>query len=113
MLDVLIVEDSAAIRMILQRILRQTDMPLGDIWQAGDGNEALAVLREKNVGLVLSDINMPNMNGLELLKHMRSNPAWKDLPVVMVTTEGNQASVTQAVELGAVGYIRKPFTVEQ
>ena len=113
MLDVLIVDDSAAIRKILQRVLRQADVPLGSVFEAGDGVEALATLRKERIGLVLSDINMPNMDGLEFLSKMKAEAAWKDLPVVMVSTEGSQHKVLEAVELGAVGYVRKPFTADQ
>ncbi|HBY58232.1 MAG TPA: response regulator [Solibacterales bacterium] len=112
-LDVLIVDDSAAIRKILQRVLAQADVPMGKVYEAGDGNEALAVLNAQTVGLVLSDINMPNMDGLQLLSQIKANDAWKALPVVMVTTEGSQNKVLEAVQLGAAGYVRKPFTAEQ
>ena len=113
MLDVLIVDDSAAIRKILQRVLRQTDIAVGTVYEAGDGVEALETLRKQKVGLVLSDINMPNMDGLELLTHLRSEPAWQKLPVVMVSTEGTHGKVLEAVERGASGYVRKPFTADQ
>lgn len=113
MLDVLIVDDSAAIRKILQRVLRQTDIPVGTVYEAGDGAEALETLRQQKVGLVLSDINMPNMDGLEFLTRLRAESAWQKLPVVMVSTEGTQAKVLEAVERGANGYVRKPFTADQ
>lgn len=112
-LDILIVDDSAAIRKILQRVLRQAEVPLGEVFEAGDGVEALEVLKNKPVGLVLSDINMPNMDGLELLSKMRAQHAWDKVPIVMVSTEGTQAKVLEAVERGASGYVRKPFTAEQ
>jgi two-component system chemotaxis response regulator CheY len=113
MLDVLIVDDSAAIRKILQRVLRQTDLPIGQIIEAGDGKEALAALRAQTIGLILSDINMPNMDGLEFLGQLKASQAWTKIPVLMVSTEGSQAKVLEAVERGAVGYVRKPFTAEQ
>ncbi len=112
-LDVLIVDDSAAIRKILQRVLRQADIPIGQVFEAGDGVEALAALEVQKVGLILSDINMPNMDGLQLLGRLRAREEWKQLPVVMITTEGAQAKVMEAVQLGASGYVRKPFTAEQ
>lgn len=112
-LDVLIVDDSAAIRKILQRVLRQTEMPIGTIHEAGDGLEALALLEKQSVGLILSDINMPNMDGLEMLAKLKANDAYKSVPVIMITTEGNQNKVMEAVSLGAAGYVRKPFTTEQ
>src|SRR5579862_4904170 len=113
MLDVLIVDDSAAIRKILLRVLRQAEIPIGNVYEAGDGHEALQALQAQTIGLVLSDINMPNMDGLELLSHIKANELWKNLPIIMVTTEGSQSKVLQAVELGAAGYVRKPFTADQ
>jgi len=111
--DILIVDDSAAIRKILQRVLRQADVPMGDIYEAGDGVEALAALKDHKIGLVLSDINMPNMDGLQLLSQIRASAEHKELPVLMITTEGSQAKVMEAVNLGANGYVRKPFTADQ
>jgi two-component system chemotaxis response regulator CheY len=112
-LDVMIVDDSAAIRKILQRVLIQAGFPIGAVHEATDGNEALAVLKTHKVGLILSDINMPNMDGIELLTKLKADAVLKSVPIVMVTTEGSQARVLQALELGAAGYIRKPFTAEQ
>ncbi len=111
--DVLIVDDSAAIRKILQRVLRQSDLPVGAIVEAGDGVEALEALKQHKVGLILSDINMPNMDGLQLLSTVRADATWKDVPILMITTEGSQNKVLEAVNLGASGYVRKPFTAEQ
>ena len=112
-LDLLIVDDSAAIRKILERVLRQAEIPLGEVYHSGDGVEALNVLKQSKVGLILADINMPNMDGLQLLKEVKAAPDWQNIPVIMVTTESGQAKVMQAVELGAAGYIRKPFTADQ
>ncbi len=112
-LDILIVDDSAAIRKILQRVLRQTDVSIGDVYEAGDGLEALELMKTQKVGLILSDINMPNMDGLQLLSELKANEKWKTIPIVMITTEGSQNKVVEAVNLGAAGYVRKPFTAEQ
>lgn len=112
-LNVLIVDDSAAIRKILERVLRHADFQLGEVIEAGDGREALDKLQAANVGLILSDINMPNMDGLEFLQRVKANESWKTLPIIMVTTEGSQDKVLQAIQLGASGYIRKPFTADQ
>ena len=111
--NVLVVDDSAAIRKILQRVLRQTGMAIRTIHEAGDGQEALAVLKSQRVDLVLTDINMPKMDGLQLLAAIKAAPEWHALPVVMITTEGGEAKVSEAVRLGAVGYVRKPFTADQ
>jgi two-component system chemotaxis response regulator CheY len=112
-LNVLIVDDSAAIRKILVRVLSQTDLPIKQVHEASDGSEALKIVAANDVSLILSDINMPNVDGLELLTQLRDSPKWKDLSVVMITTEGSQAKVMEAVQLGAKGYVRKPFTAEQ
>lgn len=112
-LNVLIVDDSAAIRKILQRVLRQTDVSFGEIWEAGDGVEALDVMKSQTVGLVLSDVNMPNMDGLQLLAEIKRQDQLKSVPVVMITTEGSQNKVMEALNLGASGYVRKPFTADQ
>jgi two-component system, chemotaxis family, chemotaxis protein CheY len=112
-LDLLIVDDSAAIRKILERVLRQAGIPLGNVHQSGDGVEAIETLKKQSVGLIFADINMPNMDGLELLSKVKASPDWQNIPVIMVTTESSQTKVMQAVELGAAGYIRKPFTADQ
>jgi two-component system chemotaxis response regulator CheY len=111
--DVLVVDDSAAIRKILQRVLRQTGMAINTIHEAGDGQEALELLRSRRVDLVLSDINMPKMDGLELLAAIKRSSELAAVPVVMITTEGGETKVAEAVRLGAAGYVRKPFTADQ
>ena len=111
--DILVVDDSAAIRKILTRVLRQTGMPIQTIHEAGDGREALAVMALHRIDLVLSDINMPKMDGLQLLASLKASPQWQKTPVVMITTEGGEAKVAEAVRLGAAGYVRKPFTADQ
>ena len=111
--DVLVVDDSAAIRKILTRVLRQTGMAIQTIHEAGDGQEALAVMAQHRIDLVLSDINMPKMDGLQLLASLKASPQWQKIPVVMITTEGGETKVAEAVRLGAAGYVRKPFTADQ
>jgi two-component system chemotaxis response regulator CheY len=112
-LDVMIVDDSAAIRKILRRVLTQADVPVGEVLEANDGKEAFEVLKKTPVGLILSDVNMPNMDGIELLSKLKGDEQLKRVPVLMITTEGSQARVMQALELGAAGYVKKPFTAEQ
>jgi two-component system, chemotaxis family, chemotaxis protein CheY len=111
--DVLVVDDSAAIRKILQRVLRQTGMAIRTIYEAGDGQEALSLLAGHSVELILTDINMPKMDGLQLLASVKASARWRDIPVVMITTEGGETKVAEAVKLGAAGYVRKPFTADQ
>jgi two-component system, chemotaxis family, chemotaxis protein CheY len=112
-MDVLIVDDSAAIRKILRRVLQQAEIPLGEVYEAGDGLEAIECLKKKPVRLILSDINMPNMDGLRFLTVVKANPEWKDAAIIMITTEGSQAKVLEAVQRGANGYVRKPFTADE
>jgi two-component system chemotaxis response regulator CheY len=112
-IDVLIVDDSAAIRKILQRVLRQADVRIGQVWEAGNGIEALELLRSRPVGLILSDVNMPDMDGIALLREVRATPEWKSVPFLLITTDGSQNKVLEAVSLGAAGYVKKPFTAEQ
>jgi two-component system chemotaxis response regulator CheY len=111
--DVLVVDDSAAIRKILTRVLRQTGMAIQTIHEAGDGQDALALMEQHRIDLVLSDINMPKMDGLQLFGALKASPQWHNIPVVMITTEGGETKVAEAVRLGAAGYVRKPFTADQ
>lgn len=112
-LDVLIVDDSAAIRKILHHVLTQAELPLGKVHEARDGAEALVKLGSHRVGLILSDISMPNMDGIELLTKIKADASLKTVPIIMITTEGSQDKVMQALHLGASGYLRKPFTPDQ
>jgi len=110
--NLLIVDDSTAIRKILVRVLSQTGLTLGQVLEASDGQEALRLLETHQFALILSDINMPNMDGLQLLRVLRGSDAWREVPVVMITTEGGQDRVQEAVALGATSYIRKPFSAD-
>jgi two-component system chemotaxis response regulator CheY len=109
----LIVDDSSVMRKIVERSLAQAGIEMGQVFQAGNGAEALAVLRDNSVDLILCDINMPVMDGLEFIKRLPGVDNAKNVPVVMITTEGSEAHVVQALSCGARGYIRKPFTPEQ
>jgi two-component system chemotaxis response regulator CheY len=106
----LVVDDSRAVRMIVCRTLRELGYEAGE---AGDGLQALEALgREGPVDLILADWNMPEMDGLELLRAIRSNPGHHDIPVIMVTTEAEIAQMVTALDNGANEYIMKPFTKE-
>lgn len=110
---ILIIDDSSTMRKIVMRSLRQAGLEIGDVLEAGDGQEALQVLEGNSVDLILSDINMPNMDGLEFLRQKKTKPAIQDIPVVMITTEAVDEIVQEVKELGAMGNIKKPFTPEQ
>jgi two-component system chemotaxis response regulator CheY len=109
----LIVDDSSVMRKIIERLLRQAGLELEHVYEAGNGVEALGVLKDNRVDLILCDINMPVMNGLEFIKALPGVENGKGVPVVMITTEGSESHVVQALSAGAKGYIRKPFTPEQ
>ena len=109
----LIVDDSSVMRKIVERSLRQAGLDLESIVEASNGAEALAVLQTNVVDLILCDINMPVMDGLEFVRQVHTVENAKDVPIVMITTEGSEAHVVQALSAGARGYIRKPFTPDQ
>jgi two-component system chemotaxis response regulator CheY len=112
-LRVLIVDDSSVMRKIVERSLRQAGLDLGEVLEANNGAEALAEVQKGSLDLILSDINMPAMDGLEFLRNLAKVDSAKGVPVVMITTEGSEARVVEALSVGAKGYIRKPFTPEQ
>ena len=112
-LRTLIVDDSSVMRKIVERALRQAGLDPLVVHEAGSGTEGLELLRAKSVDLILSDINMPSMDGLEFLRQLRAQNLAPGIPVVMITTESSEEHVKQAITAGAQGYIRKPFTAEQ
>ena len=109
----LIVDDSSVMRKIVERSLRQAGVESLVVAEAGSGVEGLEVLKSRQVDLILSDINMPAMDGLEFVRQLRNQRLAEGIPVVMITTESSEEHVKQAIEAGAMGYIRKPFTTDQ
>jgi two-component system, chemotaxis family, chemotaxis protein CheY len=109
----LIVDDSSVMRKIVERSLRQAGLDSLVVHEAGSGIEAMELLKAREVNLILSDINMPGMDGLEFLRQIRMQKLAPGVPVVMITTESSEEHVKQAILAGAQGYIRKPFTSEQ
>lgn len=108
---ILIVDDSTAMRSLLVAIVEG----LGSIKtvQAASGFEALRILPRERIDLVLTDINMPDINGLELLSYIRNNPAYQNLPVVIISTEGSRKDIDRGLSLGANEYLVKPFVPAQ
>lgn len=111
-INILIVDDSRLIRQVVKKVIKQTGILADECYEACDGLEALSIIKSKPVDLILTDINMPNMDGLEMLMQLRQMEDKQDLPVIVVTTEGSQETMDQAMELGATSYIFKPFTPE-
>lgn len=110
-LNVLVVDDSNVMRAMIIKTMRMSGLPLGKILQAANGQEGLEALRRHWIDLVVVDINMPVMNGEEMLDHMRENPEMKDLPVVVISTEGSEARIERLLHKGAM-FIHKPFSPE-
>lgn len=110
-MKVLVVDDSSIMRRLLVKCLNRDGY--SDTIQAADGNEALEVLsKNKDVGLILADWCMPNMDGFKLLKEIRNNRKTKKIPVIMVTTMREKNSVVKALQSGVSGYVVKPFTIK-
>ncbi len=105
---VLFVEDSPTMRRIIMNSLRQVGF--NDIIEAENGTDALEKLAGKEIDLVVTDWNMPEMNGAELVKTLRSIPEYAEVPIVMITTRGMKDDVMTAMKLGVNGYVVKPFT---
>jgi two-component system chemotaxis response regulator CheY len=107
-MKILVVDDSSTMRRIIMNTLKS--LGYEDIIQAADGVEAWEALQQNpDIGLVMTDWNMPNMNGLELVKKIRADERYKNLPIIMVTTEGGKKEVITALKAGVNNYIVKPF----
>ncbi len=107
---ILFVEDSPTMRRIIANSLRQVGFD--EIIEAENGVDALEKLEGKEVDLVVTDWNMPEMNGAELVKTLREMPSYAEVPIIMITTRGMKDDVMTAMKLGVNGYIVKPFTPE-
>jgi two-component system chemotaxis response regulator CheY len=112
-LTILIVDDSSVMRKIIVRTLQQVGLETAAMIESANGSEALEVLRAQRVDLILSDLSMPVMDGLDFLKQISAERLAEGVPVVMITTEGSEHHMREALADGAKGYIRKPFTAEQ
>ena len=111
-LDVLLVDDSPAMRSFIRRVLKLSGLPVSRLREASGGAQALDLLRESSADLVLTDINMPEMDGEELLRHLSKEDALREIPVVVVSTDQTPAKIRTMMSLGARGYVTKPFTPE-
>ncbi len=111
--NVLLVDDSSTMRKIIGRSLRQAGIDFDNIYEAADGIEALELLEKEVVDIVLSDINMPNMDGISFLREKTARDHLKDIPVLMISTETGDDIIGEAKSLGAAGAIKKPFTPDK
>lgn len=107
---ILVVDDFSTMRRIVKNILKQLEFT--NIVDADDGSTAWEILNKDKIDFVISDWNMPKMSGLELLKKIRNSEEFADMPFLMVTAEGQQEHIIEAVQAGVSNYIVKPFTPE-
>jgi two-component system chemotaxis response regulator CheY len=111
--NILVVDDSGTVRAVLLKTLKLAQIALGEVFTAANGQEALEVLKDKWIDLVITDLNMPVMSGFELVDAMQGNETLKVIPIVVVSTEGSAARIDDLKQKGVRGYVRKPFTPEQ
>lgn len=104
------VDDSKTMRDMVVFTLKNAGF---DVMEAEDGKAALTVLGDKPIDLIITDLNMPNMNGIELIRNLRAIPAYKFTPILMLTTEGDEAKKAEGKNAGATGWIVKPFNPEK
>jgi len=112
-LNVLVVDDSSTMRKMIKRTLQVSGLPIGDVYEASNGREGLLTLAKYRIDLALIDINMPEMNGEEMISRMKRNPSFTDLPVVIVSTEGSATRIASLVSYEKVGFVHKPFSPER
>lgn len=110
-MKILVVDDFATMRRILKNVLNQLDFQ--NVFEADDGSTAVEVLDAEKIDFVIADWNMPQMTGIDLLRYMRSKEELKDIPFLMVTAEGQQENVIEAVKAKVNDYVVKPFTAEK
>ena len=110
--NVLLVDDSPSMRKVIRRVLMLSGFEVGSCLEAGDGIEALQMLDEAWIDVVVTDINMPNMNGEELVVRMAADPMRSSIPVLVVSTDRSDERLARMMSLGARGYVTKPFLPE-
>lgn len=111
--NVLIVDDSNSMRAVIKKIISISGFKIDQCIEAVNGKEALEALTDNWVDVIMSDINMPEMNGFELLKRLKKDNLLKDIPVIMITTESSEKRMQDAFNLGVKGFIKKPFLPEE
>ncbi len=109
---IMVVDDSGTTRAVLERSIGMTKLPVKEIIKAENGKDALNKLANDWVDIVFTDLNMPHMNGIELIDAMNNHPEFREIPVVVVSTEGSKARIEELHQKGIKGYLRKPFTPE-
>lgn len=111
-MNILVVDDSAMMRNMIKRAAAATGVPIGQIFEAADGQQALAVLEAHHVDALFTDINMPVMTGIELLRRIAGDDRWRDMVRVIISTDGSEARRSEADTLDVRLYVEKPFRPE-
>lgn len=111
--NILIVDDSAMMRTMIKRVASLAGTPIGTIYEAGNGREALAILEQHPVQFVFTDLNMPVMTGTELLREMLTRDHWRDIVRVIISTDGSDSRRDEAKDLSVSKYVEKPFRPEE
>ncbi len=112
-ITLLIVDDSMTMRAVIKKVVQMSGFEAETYLEAGSGAEAISVLANEKVDLVLSDINMPEMSGIQMLKKLKGGPQTSSIPVIMISTEGSEERIKEALDNGASGYLKKPFQPEE
>jgi len=110
--NILIVDDSQTMRKVIRKAISISGFNLGECWEAGNGKEALEILSLHQVDIILADLNMPVMNGMEMIQKIRKDKNYLHIPVVLITTEGSEKRLEELRKIGVDGYIKKPFYPE-
>jgi two-component system chemotaxis response regulator CheY len=111
--NILIVDDSGAMRAVIKKVITISGFKISLCLEAANGREALEQLKQNWVDVIVSDVNMPEMNGLELLQSLSQDPLYQNIPVIIVSTEGSSERIKDAFDRGAKGFIKKPFLPEE
>jgi len=111
--NILIVDDSRTIRSVIKKTLDIAGVPVGDLYEAENGKEALDVMNSNWIDLIFADINMPVMSGIEMVKKMSEDNILDKTPVIIVSTEGSKTRIDDLLELGVRAYFRKPINPEE
>lgn len=110
--NILVADDSETMRAVVKKTVEMSGVPIGEFHEAANGKEALTILENNWVDVILSDINMPEMGGMDLLRAVVASEDFRRIPLIFITTESSEARMEEAKKLGVAGYIKKPFVPE-
>ncbi|QDU69872.1 response regulator [Engelhardtia mirabilis] len=111
--NLLIVDDSKTVRAVIKKALRMAGVPTNEVHEAANGQEALEVVADHWIDLILADINMPVMNGIEMIQRLFADDSTSSIPVIVVSSEGSTTRIDELKKSNVCGYVRKPFQPEE